>query len=286
MSDGQAIEGIPLLAGRYRIGSRLGSSVDITLMDAFDERLGRQVVVRLVHPDLSGMATVQEQFKQLLLAVEGVRHPNLPLLYDFGRAPWNGRVVLYTVGERLDGGSLRDLIDRGRALSASQVVLLGIEACKALDALHRQGIVHGDVRPGTLVFGSDTRVRLTDAGLATILDGVSGGAATRINDVAKYSSPEAAVGSRLVPQSDIYSLCLTLVEALTRTVPFVGESTAATLANRVDRLLPVSAEFGPLAAVLERAGRPNWSDRWTAVEFARALAGAAGSLPPPDPLQD
>ena len=142
MSDGQAPGGTPLLAGRYRIGARLGSSVDITLMDAVDERLGRQVVVRLVHPDLSGMANVQQQFKELLLAVESVQHPNLPLLYDFGRAPWNGRVVLYTVGERLTGGSLRDLIDRGRALSPSQVVVLGIEACKALDALHRRGLVH------------------------------------------------------------------------------------------------------------------------------------------------
>ena len=140
-------------------------------------------MVRLVHPDLSGMANVQQQFKELLLAVESVQHPNLPLLYDFGRAPWNGRVVLYTVGERLTGGSLRDLIDRGRALTPSQVVVLGIEACKALDALHRRGLVHGDVRPGTLVFGADSRVRVTDAGLAAILDSVSGGAATRINDV-------------------------------------------------------------------------------------------------------
>jgi serine/threonine-protein kinase len=256
MTDGPHLDpgATPLLAGRYRIGARLGSSVDVTLMDAYDERLGRQVVIRLVHPDLSGMEVVQQQFKQLLLAVESVQHPNLPALYDFGRAPWNGRVVLYTVGERLTGGSLRDLIDRGRALTPSQAVLVGIDACKALDALHRHGVVHGDVRPGTLVFGADSRLRVTDAGLAVILDDVSGGAATRINDVAKYSSPEAAVGALLVPQSDVYSLCLTLVEALTR-------------------------------SVLERAARPNWNDRWTAAEFARALAGAAASLAPPEPLR-
>jgi serine/threonine-protein kinase len=67
-------------------------------------------------------------------------------------------------------------------------------------------------------------------------------------------------------------------------VPFVGDSTVATLQNRVDRLLPVSADLGPLASVLERAGRPDPADRCTAAEFGRALVQAAERLPRPEPL--
>ena len=139
MSDGSPTPpvSVPLLAGRYRVGARLGSSVDVTLLEAVDERLGRDVVVRLVHPDLSAMPEVQERFKALLLTLEQVRHPNLPEIHDFGRAPWNGQTVLYVVGERLTGGSLRDLTDRGRTLTPSQAVVIGLDTCKALDAVHR-----------------------------------------------------------------------------------------------------------------------------------------------------
>lgn len=275
----------PLLAGRYLLGQRLGSAVDLTLIEAHDTRLDRAVVVRLVHPDLSGLPEVQEHFKSLLLSLERIQHPNLPAVYDFGRAPWNGRIVLYTVGERLTGGSLRDLLDRGRLLTPSQAVVVGLDACKALDALHRGGVVHGDIRPSTLVFGADGRLRVTDAGLTTMLRDITGGSSTITNDVAKYASPEVALGVERVAQSDVYSLCLSIIESVTGSVPFAGASTVATLGNRIGKLLPVSAEYGPLAAVFERAGRPNADERSTPVEFARALVQAAGSMPAPTPLR-
>jgi serine/threonine-protein kinase len=68
------------------------------------------------------------------------------------------------------------------------------------------------------------------------------------------------------------------------TVPFAGDSTVATLSNRVGRLMPVSADLGPLAAVLERAGRPLPEDRYSAAEFGRALVQAAEKLPRPAPI--
>lgn len=284
-SQGETPTPAPLLAGRYLLGQRLGSAVDVTLMEAHDTRLDRAVVVRLVHPELSAVAEVQQRFKSLLLSLERIQHPNLPAIYDFGRAPWNGQTVLYTVGERLTGGSLRDLLDRGRLLTPSQAVVVGLDACKALDALHRGGVVHGDVRPSTLVFGADGRLRVTDPGLMAMLDDFTGGAGTITNDVAKYASPEVALGAERVAQSDVYSLCLSLIEALTGAVPFAGASTVATLGNRVGKLLPVSADYGSLAAVFERAGRPNAHERSTPVEFARALVQAAGSMPAPTPLR-
>jgi serine/threonine-protein kinase len=82
----------------------------------------------------------------------------------------------------------------------------------------------------------------------------------------------------------VYALTLCLIEGITGKVPFAGDSTVSTLAARVDKLMPVTADMGSLASVLERGGRPDPDDRWTAEQFAGALAGAAGSLPRPAPI--
>ena len=278
------VNDIPLLAGRYRLGVRRVTALDATLFEAYDEQLGRAVAVKLIHPDLSADPGVQRSFRTNLDLVAAVHHPNLVAVHEWGRTTWNGHEVLYMVTEHLGGGSLRDVLDRGRLLSASQALVVGLDACKALDTLHRNGIVHGEIRPGTLLFGDDRRLRVVDAGLATVLEEPLGGPTARINDVAKYCSPEEAKGLPVEPKSDVYALSLTLVEALTGSVPFVGDSTVATLANRVDKLLPVSADLGPLAAVLERAARPDAAGRYTAAEFGRALVQVAERLPRPDPL--
>ncbi len=272
------------IAGRYRLGSRVGSSFQAAVFDAFDEQMQRSVVLKLVHPDLSAMPELQASFEQTMVIAAGLHHPNIAAVYDSGHARWNDRDVLFVATERMVGGSLRDLLDRGRLLSASQALVVGLDACKALDAIHRAGLVHTDIRPSTLVFGDDRRLRVVDVGLAQVLYQTAGDVTARSVDRAKYSSPEEAQGQPVQPKSDVYSLCLALLEAVTGSVPFEGESVVATLANRVDRLMPVSADFGQLAAVFERAGRPDPSTRYTAAEFGRALVQSAEQMPRPAPL--
>ena len=273
-----------LFAGRYRLGERLGSSTDTMPFEAVDEHLQQPVVVTMLHPDLSSRWEVRDRFRQVMPVVQELHHPNLPAVFDHGIDSWEGREVLFVVSERLGGGSLRDLLDRGRLLSPSQVLVVGLDACKALGALARAGLVHGDVRPGTLVFGDDRRLRLIDVGLAAVRSLAVGGATGRPLDIAKYASPEEAMGAEPDAKSDVYGLCLALLESVTGSLPFVGDSTVSTLANRVDKLLPVSADLGALAAVLERAGRPDPADRSSAAEFGRALVQAAERMPRPAPL--
>lgn len=273
----------PLVAGRYRLGARRGTSLDATLFEAVDTELGRPVVVKFLDPDTSARPDVQMEFRRLMEIAGSIHHPNIAQAHSWGITEREGERVLFVVSEQLTGGSVRDMLDRGRLLSPSQALLVGLDACKALVELHRKGLVHGDIRPSTLVFGDDRRLRVVDPGLSAVLafaeDGVH-----RSNLLAKYASPEQATGQPLSGKSDVYSLCLTLFETLTGSVPFVGDSTVATLANRVDKLLPVSADLGPLASVLERAGRPHAEDRCTAAEFGRALVQAAERLPRPKPL--
>ena len=274
-----------LFADRYRLLGRRGSGVDVALFEAVDTIDDCAVAVRIIHPDVSARPGFDERFHSAMDGAMTVRHPNLAEIRDAGRSEWDGRRVHYVATENLVGGSVRDLRDRGRQLSPSQAVMVGLDACRALDAVHRSGLIHGDIRPTSLVFGADGRLRLVDLGLGSLMAGDAwADLATMDVERARYAAPEQAAGGAAVAKSDVYSLCLCLLEAVTGSLPFVGDSTVATLANRIDKLMPVSADLGPLAAVLERAGRPEVDDRCSAADFGRSLVQVAEKLPRPAPI--
>ncbi len=274
-----------VVAGRYQLGPRRGSGVDAAVFDAFDLVDRCVVAIKVVHPDLSSGEGFERAFRLAAEQGASIKHPNIAEIYDWGADIWNDRKAMYVIVEHLGGGSLREYLDRGRTLSPSQALMIGLEACKALDVVHRNGLVHGDIRPSTLVFGDDERLRITDVGLANVVGEALWTDRVHVsNALAMYAAPELAESGRRGPKGDVYSLCLTLLESMSGTVPFAGDSTVATLSNRIGRLMPVSADLGPLAAVLERAGRPLPDDRYSAAEFGRALVQAAEKLPRPTPI--
>ena len=260
--------------------------------DAWDREARRYVTVKLVRPELTARPGFIDSFTVAMEGSAAVTHPQLVALFDWGLDTFGGeagsfahRRCAFTVTERLDGGSLRDLFDRGRTLSHSQSLQIGLDLCHALAEVHRRGLVHAELTPAKILFGADGHARLSDLGLAGVLNAMSWAEPSGLdNHVAAYASPEQAVGSLPTAASDVYALSLVLVEALTGSTPFRTDSANTTLAARVDRLLPVTAELGPLATVLEHAARPDLADRSSAVEFGLELVGAAKRLPRPDPL--
>jgi serine/threonine-protein kinase len=274
-----------VVAGRYKLGPRRGSGVDAAVFDAFDLVERRVVAMKVVHPDLSTGEGFERAFRFAAEQGASIKHPNIAEIYDWGADVWNDRKAMYVVVEHVGGGSLREYLDRGRTLSPSQALVVGLETCKALDVIHRRGLVHGDIRPSTLIFGDDQHLRVTDVGLANVVgEALWTDRAHVSNALAMYAAPELAEFGERGPRGDVYSLCLTMLESMSGTVPFAGDSTVATLSNRIGRLMPVSADLGPLAAVLERAGRPLPEDRYSAAEFGRALVQAAEKLPRPAPI--
>ena len=216
-------------------------------------------------------------------AMSALSHPNIAAVHDWGEEQVGKRTTVYAVVEYLAGGSLRDLFDRGRYLDPSQALVVGLEACRALDFAHRKGLVHTELTPAKLVFGDDRRLRIVDFGLARLLGEHDWAEpATVATHVARYSSPEQALGQPIDGKTDVYSLALILVEAVTGTVPFAARSTVATLSARIGRLMPVSADLGPLA-VGARAGRPPGAGRPLDGRRVRPGARAGGrEAAPPD----
>ena len=278
-----------LFANRYRIGdSRSGGSGESSVYDATDVRSHKRVVIRvstaqsLIDLD-SGVVLVAdavELFKRQTQMLASMSHPSLASIDDWGTQEVGGTLYAFTVLEHYAGGTLREILDRGRRLTPSQALAVGLDVCRALHFLHGKGWVHGDVRPANIFLGDDSRVRLAGLGLKRIVH------SERMSiEQASYAAPEIATGQQPTEQSDVYSLALTLLEMITGTLPFVGDTAAITLAARIDKLLPVSADLGPIAAPLERAGRPEASERFSAIDFGRAFAAIADKMPMPQPIE-
>ena len=270
-----------VLGGRYRLVAAVGTGASATVYQADDVQLRRRVAVKVLHPSLAEDAAFLRRFQAEAQSAAALSHPNIMAIFDWG----TDRRVPYLVLEYLGGGSLRAMLDRGRLLSPSQALLVGLEASRGLDFAHRRGFVHRDIKPANLLFGEDRRLRIADFGLArAIADAAWTEPSGVVLGTARYASPEQAKGEAVDGRSDVYSLALTLVESVTGEVPFAGETTVATLMNRLDRLMPVSAELGPLASVIERAGRPDPTERSSAAELGQGLIAAAEKLPRPAPL--
>ena len=256
-----------------------------TVFEAVDLQLERAVAVKVLHPSAVTDPEFFQRFRAAAEQLSGLSHPNLVAVHDWGQEDIRGAMSPYLVMELLTGGSLRSVLDRGRLLSPSQALIVGLDACRGLDHAHRRGLVHGDIKPSNLLFGDDRRLRVADLGIARLIAEANGDDVSSMDLAsARYVSPEHAQHRPIDGKADVYSLALTLVEAVTGQMPFGGDTTVAALTNRIDKLLPVSADLGPLAAVLERAGRPNPVDRFTAAEFGRALVQTAEKLPRPAPL--
>ena len=284
-----------VVAARYRLERLIRGGADSTsVFAATDLRSNHSVIVRLVTVEsivAEGETTDAERgsldpnqaveaFQRHLLSVAGISHPVLVPPLDWGDTALRGERFVFIVTERIEDVSLRELLDRGRRLSASQTLVIGLDLCRALHHLHQLGITHGDVRPANVFVSPDSRARLAGIGIKR---GISGTASMSIEQ-ARYAAPEFSIEASATPESDIYALALTLLETITGDVPFAADSLAVTLANRAGKLLPVSADIGPIAVPIEKAGRPEPSDRSTAIDFGRALAQLAGKLPAPEQI--
>jgi len=270
--------------GRFEIESEQSRSTSSTSYVALDQRSDALVILRLFSADASTEYGT-EILEQAAIAFE-MAHPNVLRLTSFGRALIRGVERVYIVHERLTGGSLQDMIDRSRLLTPSQALVVGLEVCRALDYSHKRGLVHHDLRPSSIVFGEDRKVRVADIGVASVIAEQAWSDVTTVSqERARYCAPEQAQGEPFDEKADVYALALILVEAVTGTVPFLADSVVGTLSARVDKLFPVSADLGGLAAVLDKSGRSDPLERASAAEMGRALVQAGPTLPRPTQIQ-
>ena len=272
-----------VLGGRYRLLSPLGSGASAQVYLADDVRLRRRVAVKVLHPALADDESFLRRFRAEAQSAAALSHPHLLAVYDWSDDDDEGTPFLVT--EYLAGGSLRTLLDAGHRLTPAQALVVGLEAARALDHAHAKGFVHRDIKPANLLFGADGRLRVADFGLARAIAEAGWTEPTgSVLGTARYASPEQSRGETLDGRSDVYSLSLVLVEAVTGQVPFTADTTIGTLMARLDHSVVVPDELGPLATVVAAAGCLDLEERLDAAGLCRGLVGAAGELARPAPL--
>jgi serine/threonine-protein kinase len=270
-----------VLGGRYRIIAPIGRGASAQVFLADDVRLKRRVAVKMLHAALAGDSEFLRRFQAEAQAAAALSHPHVMAVFDWGQ---DGEAP-YLITEYLGGGSLRAMLDKNGPLTLSQTLQVALEATRALEYAHHRGFVHRDIKPANLLFGDDGRLRVADFGLARALaEAAWTEPQGAVMGTARYASPEQAQGERLTEKSDVYSLALVMIEAVTGTVPFTADTMVGTLMARIGRTMEVPDELGRLRPIIVRAGRADVAERLDAHGLAVALMATAEQLPRPTPL--
>jgi serine/threonine-protein kinase len=205
-----------LLAGRYRIAALLARGGMARVYRAADERLGREVAIKILGPPYASREAFTERFLEEARAAAGISHPNLVHVYDSG----SDRGLHFIVMELLEGyRSLRERLASAGPLPVDETLDLGAQLLEGLEAVHARGLVHCDVKAGNLLLGPGP-LKLIDFGIARVRDS-GAGEEISIGSLG-YMSPEQLRTEPLRPASDLFAVGVVLYEALTGELPFHG----------------------------------------------------------------
>jgi len=266
------------LADRYRIVALLARGGMARLYRARDERLDRDVAVKVLSAPYADDPSFTERFLTEARVAASLSHPSLVHVYDSGSDAGAHFIVM----ELLDGHrTLRQEIERRGPLPRNEVLDLGRELLAALRVVHDRGLVHCDVKSGNIMVGPGP-AKLIDFGIARRprpgpTDPISMGSLSAM-------SPEQLHGGELTPASDLFSLGSVLYEALTGRVPFEGDTPeAVSAAQAAGRIRPPSTLVdgvpGRLDEAILQALRPDPAQRFRSADaMARALAVAGTEL--------
>ena len=262
----QAVPTAAMLGGRYRLDGLVGRGGTAEVWRATDTSLDRVVALKLVtvaHDDSSARAADEAR------TLARLSHPCLVQVYDAG-TDTSGRP--WVVMEYVDGQTLADAIRRG-PLSLRRVTEVGIAVADALEHVHSQGLVHRDVKPANVLLGRGGSIKLTDFGIARLVDAARVTSTGLMVGTASYLAPEQVTGQPVGPSVDVYALGLLLLETLTGQREYDGPPVEAAMARlHREPVLPASLPAGWSSLLAAMTAREP-TDRPTAGQVAVALRG-------------
>lgn len=239
-----------VVAGRYRVVKRVGLGGMASVYLARHELIDRRSALKILRRDLAKDAVQRERFLREAKAVNRVNHPNIIAITDFGEADG----LLYLVMEYVDGPSLLVHMHRG-AFPWQRAVRIGLQLGEALARAHRMGVIHRDLKPENVLLLPGTGgevVKLTDFGIAKILDAPSLTRSDEAFGTPGYIAPELLEGQKTDARGDLYALGVVLYEMVAAALPFEAGSTAELLVRPlVDAPIPLGSRVSGLPPELE-----------------------------------
>jgi serine/threonine protein kinase/transcription elongation GreA/GreB family factor len=281
-----------MLAERYRVGQLIGRGGMSDVHVGQDTRLGRQVAIKLLKPQLATDPAFRMRFRQEAQSAARMAHPTIVRVFDAGEetvtdASGHEVQLPFIVMEFVEGRLLKDIIHDGPLEPAAAVrVIDGV--LTALEYSHRAGVVHRDIKPGNIMITTTGQVKVMDFGIARAVSDSSTTVAqtTAILGTASYFSPEQAKGETVDARTDLYSTGVVLFEMLTGRPPFRGDTPVAVAYQHVSERPVKPSVINPrvspaLDAVVMHALTKTRDGRYqTAAEFRADIETAASGRVP------
>jgi eukaryotic-like serine/threonine-protein kinase len=259
---------------KYEIREEIGRGGMATVYRALDRRLGREVAVKVIHPHLRESLEVASRFRTEAQAVAKLRHPNIVEVYDVSGVD---EPEQYLVVELVRGTTLRRLLQDLGPMPPEIAAAIAVELLEALAHAHACGVVHRDLKPENVLIehrsapfaaaddraerGSRVSVKLTDFGIAKLLDAQGVTSTGQVLGSPAHMAPEQIEGGEVDARSDVFGLGVLLYECMVGHLPFEGSNPAQVLRRVLDgTYCPANLE------------EPRIGARWSAI-IDRALMG-------------
>ncbi len=241
-----------VVAGRYRIVRPIGAGGFGQIFVAEQLSMGREVALKILAPQVRDDPVALERFRLEARAACHLKHPNLVVYHDHGEDP-RGR--MYLAMELIEGRSLTQLLAETRFLPARRALSITVQICSALDAAHRGGVIHRDLKPGNVMLlahgGSEDCVKVIDFGILKRVCRRRGDDLPSITDTneivgtPEYLAPEIAAGRHFDGRADQYSLGVLLFELLVGRRPFQCAQPVQTILAHLREPAPRISEVAP-----------------------------------------
>src|SRR5256886_10543831 len=262
-----------ILADRYRLVERIARGGTAEVWRARDLRLERDVAVKVLGAEAD--PAFRERFTTEARRAAAVSHPHVVAIFGEGEDGSDAFIVM----EDVRGRSLRDIVAERGALPAPEVATVIRQIAGALDATHRAGLVHLDVKPANVIVDESGNAKLTDFGIARA---ARDSEERELVGTARYIAPERIAGRPVTARADVYGLALVAYELITGQPAFAGAENEDLLRDRLERGAPHPRAVRPtipesVDAVVAKGLAREPDERFaTAGAFAEALSGAAG----------
>jgi len=279
------------LSERWEVGDRIGMGGMASVHRGVDLRLGRAVAIKILHPHVSDSPEARTRLAREARAIAQLKHENVIEVYDYSI---DDPGCVWLVTELISGSTLRAVVDAHKKTLPEIAALVVGEVVRALRAAHEVGVVHRDVKPDNVLVGKEGRPKLSDFGIAQIVDEQRMTMTGNLVGSPTYMSPEQAEGRRMDHRTDLFSAGIMLYRMVTGVLPFHGNNAIETLRKVASAVYVDAVEIEPsipgsVAAVIRRALSPNIEDRYqSAAEMLadlQAIARDAGLGAPIDELK-
>jgi serine/threonine protein kinase len=261
------------ILGNYEVVRRVGRGGMAVVYLGRHVLTEQAVAIKALPPDLAAQPQVKARFIEEARTLARLEHPNIVTMHNFAEDGGH----LFLVMQFAEGDTLDDVIEREGRLTPADVVSIGGEVLKALGYAHEKGVIHRDIKPSNIIIRDDSSIKVMDFGIAKIVGSTKLTVTGQTMGTVRYMSPEQVRGKAVDHRSDLYSVGITLYQAVAGRTPFDGDSHFDIMRQHLTEVPPSPRDFAEMPVQLEevllRSLEKRVENRFqSAEEFLRALS--------------